>query len=165
METEVQLVIKIGEYEDGDPMWVSICGVARFPDSSGETPEQLLAGFGCPGDEATAEMILGGTVIGAVDLDGPEIAARDQDAAAIGEAMTNYVKTREKYEGATTSKQYLEATVIQVREDAVFVRDIYNEVRAIDPFRFPDLEVEQVIDLAQYPSIPTNQLGSMLGGS
>src|SRR5215831_377365 len=67
------------------------------------------------------------------------------------------------FAGATTSKQYLEGEIVQVRDDVIFARDIYNEVRAIDPNLIPDAKVGQVIDFAQVPSVPTNQLGSMLG--
>jgi hypothetical protein len=38
-ENEVQLVLRL---TGGGELWVSISGVARFPDSGNETPEALL---------------------------------------------------------------------------------------------------------------------------
>jgi len=83
-EGRVQLILKLA---DGSDLWVSIAGVANYPDSSSETPEGTLAGMGCPGDEAMAQELLGATVIGAVDLDGGEMAARDQSAAFVRDEM------------------------------------------------------------------------------
>ena len=83
----VQLVLKVGEYEDGSPMWVSIAGTATYPDSSAETPEDLLSGMGVPGDEASAAELMNAEVIGVVDLDGAEIAQRDQLAAKVRKQM------------------------------------------------------------------------------
>jgi len=83
-EGRVQLILKLA---DGSDLWVSIAGTANYPDSSSETPEGTLAGMGCPGDEAMAAELIGATVIGAVDLDGGEMAARDQHSAYVRDRM------------------------------------------------------------------------------
>jgi len=88
-ETRVQLVLQLGVYEDGSPIIVSIAGVARYPDSSTETVEDILTGGGVPGDEASASELMGAQVVGAVNLDPVEIAARDQDAAHVRETIKN----------------------------------------------------------------------------
>ena len=68
------------------------------------------------------------------------------------------------FENATNADGYYEATIIAIRDDVILVRDIYNEVRGIDPKLVKDAKVGIVLDLHFYPSVPTNQLSSILGG-
>jgi len=76
----------------------------------------------------------------------------------------NDEKMRVIFENATTAKEYAPATIISIREEGIILaRDGFNEVRAIRWFMVTNPEIGKVIDLANVPSLPTNQLGSIIG--
>jgi hypothetical protein len=47
------------------------------------------------------------------------------------------------------------ATVIQVRDEVIFVKDGFNEVRTLDPKKHPNLKEGDVVDLDVVESDPT----------